>query len=479
VLNIIGEKYISWNVDPSCNRGFHETNFSNPNLIAGAQGLYPSRLRFGGSGADNLVYSFSENSPDCAAIDPTVCLTKPDYTLPGCLNASHWDRVYNLAKESGSDFIFGVSFGLEEACMAPKSYTWNSSNAARLLNYVKANNQSLWGLELGNELNNEGGSPCFLQPQAQAAAVEKLAGLLAGTSTVLIGPDTGYLNPQDWLSAYLPLVGNRLYSVTHHVYSGISPKSFADPNKLDSTLPEIAWYTSLLQRLAPGTEIWAGEDGPIGGGNDGTCGVGSVCGTFACVGWYADDLALRSKHGFKQYNRQDLFGGAYGLLNSPTSKMALGANEPVVIKPDYWTAFLWKRTLGTQVLNATSSDPFLRAYAFTGPPPSPYSPKSCQSSNMQLLLLNLRNETSLQVTLPPAPNHFSAWLVSPQAGNPLGSQALINSVPAPGVIDVSTADPAAFLRGIIWPPISGEVAGGITLPPLTTAFLCYLSLNNN
>jgi hypothetical protein len=40
--------------------------------------------------------------------------------------------------------------------------------------------------------------------------------------------------------------------------------------------------------------------GPIGGGNDGTCGTLSVCGTYASALWYADDLANRALHGFVQ-----------------------------------------------------------------------------------------------------------------------------------------------------------------------------------
>ena len=48
-------------------------------------------------------------------------------------------------------------------------------------------------------------------------------------------------------------------------------------------------------------QVWAGEDGPISGGEDGTCGGvfpngsstnTSVCGTYATVPWYANDLVF-------------------------------------------------------------------------------------------------------------------------------------------------------------------------------------------
>lgn len=42
--------YASWNIDSSCNRGFHHIHFTNPNLLAAAKGLAPSKLRFVSNG---------------------------------------------------------------------------------------------------------------------------------------------------------------------------------------------------------------------------------------------------------------------------------------------------------------------------------------------------------------------------------------------------------------------------------------------
>lgn len=81
--------------DESLIEGFHRTDFSNPNLLAAAKGLSPSKLRFGGSGNDALVYGLSEGSVECAHIVATDC----GYTTPGCLNASHWDVRKLLLKK--------------------------------------------------------------------------------------------------------------------------------------------------------------------------------------------------------------------------------------------------------------------------------------------------------------------------------------------------------------------------------------------
>ena len=35
---------------------------------------------------------------------------------------------------------------------------------------------------------------------------------------------------------------------------------------------DIAWYVPLVRERAPAAQVWAGEDGPTGGGDSGTCG---------------------------------------------------------------------------------------------------------------------------------------------------------------------------------------------------------------
>ena len=58
---------------------------------AAAKGLAPSKLRFGGSGNDALVYGLSPGSPECADVPPQPAGGKPGcgYITPGCLNATH------------------------------------------------------------------------------------------------------------------------------------------------------------------------------------------------------------------------------------------------------------------------------------------------------------------------------------------------------------------------------------------------------
>lgn len=476
-VNVVGDAYISFNLDPSCNRGFHQTNYSNPSLTAAAYYLQPARLRFGGSGADSLVYSFAPGAPDCAAVPspPPPLAPGCDYVTPGCLNASQAAALFDLAAAANAPLVFGIAFN-QSAALA--GAPWDSANAARLLAWLAATRRTVYAWELGNEVNNGGGGAKVAAQQA--AAFVALAGLVAASSAPaarLVGPDTGAVSPEPFIGAFLAAAPRGLVSaVTHHVYLGLSRSNLATPAalaaKLDSALPELRAFVANVAANASGAEPWAGEMGPIGGGDDGSCGAASVCGTFASALYYADDAALRAAHGYAQHNRQDLFGGHYGLVNSVSGAMALGAADALVVTPDYWVAWLWKRTLGGSVFAANSSAPSVRAYAFRGSPPSPFAARAqCGAAAAQLLLLNLAGAPAA-VALPPAAASFSAWALAPRGGDAFATEAELNGAPLPTVLDAATTDPAPALGFIGVPPVSGAAAAGLTLPGWAVAFVC-------
>ena len=306
--------YVSYNIDSSCNRGFHHINFTNPNLHLAAKALSPSKLRFGGSGNDNLFYSMDPKSTACQGIPPSPPPGQCGYFTDGCLNTTHWDNLYGFAEAAQAEFIFGVAFNLAEACKHGAAYAWEASNAKEFLRHLASRNQTVFGFELGNEIDNldNPNNHCNVTALQQAAALGTFGDVLHNDFKVnahLIGPDTGGFKPQEWLTAYLPAAMEAgLHSVTHHVYPGLSRETFDTPQGLDSSNDEIAWYVATVQKYAPTAEIWAGEDGPKGGGNDGTCGGNtSICGLYASAVWFADDLGNRAKAGFVQYQRQGTY----------------------------------------------------------------------------------------------------------------------------------------------------------------------------
>lgn len=182
-------------------------------------------------------------------------------------------------------------------------------------------------------------------------------------------------------------------------------------------------------------------------------------------------MSMRARHNFSQYNRQDLWGGHYGLVDSLSGAMALSATDALLIRPDYWISFLFKRTLGPRVHNATSSDRMVRAYAFSGAPPSGFAAPQCGGGGAQLVLINL-NSAPVRAALAGggAGAGYAAWSLTAGAGGVFGGDSALNGVALPGVADVAKVDPATFLGRIGAPPVTG--AGDVALPAASITFVC-------
>jgi hypothetical protein len=222
----IGEtnaRYVSWTVDSSYDRGFTHIDFDNANLLAGATSLAPSTLRFGGSGNDYLHYE---------PFVPSSCASRPDSDAYVCLNVSHWESLYAMARRSGTEFVFGVSYDMAQACADKEHYVWKAAPAVALIKYMQSKNQTIWGFELGNEVNNRM-KTCSTTGGQQAAAFKVFQSQLkqlypdASTRPKLLGPDVGYLNPEIFLGDFLGNCSSPscdLHAVTYHVYSWLSKK---------------------------------------------------------------------------------------------------------------------------------------------------------------------------------------------------------------------------------------------------------------
>ena len=112
--------------------GFVHIDFNNPNLLAGAISLQPSTVRFGGGGNDYLHY---------APFDRCDKHNHTDGDNYVCLNTTHWDALYNLAHKSDTDFIFGISYDMVQACAHASSssppYEWDPAPAAAMIRYMQ------------------------------------------------------------------------------------------------------------------------------------------------------------------------------------------------------------------------------------------------------------------------------------------------------------------------------------------------------
>ncbi|XP_035551533.1 heparanase-like protein 2 isoform X2 [Juglans regia] len=146
-----------------------------------------------------------------------------------------------------------------------------------------------------------------------------------------------------------------------------------DPSNLDSVSQTFSSLRSILKSSGTRAVAWVGEAG--GAYNSGHH---LVTDAFVFSFWYLDQLGMASSFDTKTYCRQSLVGGNYGLLDAST----------LVPNPDYYSALLWHRLMGRNVLSTNfSGTNKIRAYAHC----------SKKKQGITLLLINLDGNATVQV----------------------------------------------------------------------------------
>ncbi|KAJ6363293.1 hypothetical protein OIU78_003466 [Salix suchowensis] len=148
--------------------------------------------------------------------------------------------------------------------------------------------------------------------------------------------------------------GSSVNAITHHIYNlgpGVDThliEKILDPSYLDGEANTFNSLQSTLKSSATSAVAWVGESG--GAYNSGR---NLVTNAFVFSFWYLDQLGMASAYDTKTYCRQSLIGGNYGLLNTTT----------FVPNPDYYSALLWHRLMGRNVLSTSfSGTKKIRAY---------------------------------------------------------------------------------------------------------------------
>jgi hypothetical protein len=117
---------------------------------------------------------------------------------------------------------------------------------------------------------------------------------------------------------------------------------------LDRTDVVEGFYAGLRDKYLPGKPMWLTETA------EAACGGDEFAGTFADTFRYLNQLGTLAQKGVQVVMHNTLASSDYGLLNEETL-------EP---RPDYWAALLWKRTMGSVVLDPGSRmDGSVRVYA--------------------------------------------------------------------------------------------------------------------
>ena len=348
-------------MDPSLYRYRAPIDLSNPRLRKLAAALGPAYVRVSGTWA-NSTY-FQDSDAPAPAIPPTG--------FGGVLTRQEWKGVVDFSKAVDAKIVtsFAVSAGVRDA-----DGVWTPVEAKKFLAYTKEIGGSIAAAEMFNEptFASMGGAPKgydaaaygrdfkVFHPYMKEAAPDMLilgpgsvgeGGLVAGV------PGMHLIKSEDMLTEE----GPGLDAFSYHFYGGVSkrcgvmgsasqttPEAALSDAWLSKTNKDEAFYAALRDRFAPGKPMWNTETGET------ACGGNPWASDFIDSFRYLNQLGTLAKRGVQVVMHNTLAASDYALIDEAT----------LVPRPNYWSALLWRKMMGTTVLDAgTSPSENLHLYA--------------------------------------------------------------------------------------------------------------------
>lgn len=277
-------------------------------------------------------------------------------------------------------------FGLN-ALLRRAGLRWDSSNAKQLLGYCAQRSYNIsW--ELGNEPNSfRKKSGIYIDGFQLGRDFIHLRQLLSQyplyRHAELYGPDVGQprKHTQSLLRSFLKSGGKAIDAVTwHHYYvngRSATREDFLSPDVLDSFATAVHDVLEIVEATVPGKKVWLGETSSAYGG-----GAPQLSNTYVAGFMWLDKLGLAARHGIDVVMRQVFFGaGSYHLVDASFTPL-----------PDYWLSLLYKRLVGTRVLEASVERADARRLRIYLHCTNPRHPKY-REGDVTLFALNLSNVT--------------------------------------------------------------------------------------
>ncbi len=371
-------------------------NLANAQLRKLAAALGPAYVRVSGTWA-NSTYFHDADTPAPAT---------PPAGFNGVLTRQQWLGVLDFTRAANADLVtsFAVSQGVRDA-----NGVWSPVEAQKILDFTRKAGGSIAAAEMFNEptFASMGGAPKGYDAQAYGrdfrafhAYMQKAlpAMKILGPGSVGEGGMLGsivnvhMLRSEDMLQAE----GPGLDAFSYHFYGavsqrcapkgrpgGVSPQDALSDDWLSRTNRDEAYYAALRDRFAPGKPLWLTETA------EAACGGDPWAADFIDAFRYLNQLGTLAKRGVKVVMHNTLDASDYGLLDEST----------LAPRPDYWAAVLWRRLMGTTVLDAgASSKPglYLYAHCLRG-----------RSGGVALLAINAGKTDAQEISLPAASSRYT------------------------------------------------------------------------
>ncbi len=439
-------------MDPSLYRYRAPIDLSNPKLRKLAAGLGPAYVRVSGTWANSTYFHDSDG--------PAPKTPPPGFG--GVLTRQQWHGVVDFSHAVDAKIVtsFAISPGVRDA-----DGVWTPIEAKKLLAYTKSVGGSIAAAEMFNEPSfaSMGGAPkgydaaaygrdfhAFHAFVSQAVPDMKVLGPgSVGESGALGGLPAFLIKSEDMLKAGGPGVDDFSY----HFYGAVSTRCM-QMGKAGQTTPEAAltddwlsrtdrdeaFYARVRDQFEPGKPMWLTETG------EAACGGNAWAADFIDSFRYLNQLGSLAKRGVQVVMHNTLAASDYALIDESTLNP----------RPNYWSAVLWRRLMGTTVLDAGAvATPGLYVYA------------QClrdHPGGVALLAINADKTASRELTLPTASSRFTLT-----ANNLMDTSVLLNGTE----LKLSPDGDLPTIAGVKMP------AGKVTLAPVSISFFAIPGANNS
>lgn len=340
-------------------------DLSNARLRKLAAALGPAYIRVSGTWA-NSVYFHDSDEP---------APQKPPEGFNGVLTRAQWKGVLDFTRAAGGSLVtsFATSVGTRDA-----SGLWTPAQAQRWLAFTKAAGGRIAAAEFMNEptFAGMGGAPKGYDAAAYGRDIAAFRPFFrkALPGAILLGPGSvgeggvldnapfpGRLKTEDLLKATGPVDD----AFAYHIYPAVSQRCSATTPAIGTTKDAAltaallarpaavqAFYAGLRDRYEPGKPLWVTETA------DAACGGNPWDSTFRDSFRYLNLLGLLARQHVQVVMHNTLAASDYGLLDEETLRP----------RPDYWAAVLWRRLMGSTVLDAGAApSPDVHLYAHCSP----------------------------------------------------------------------------------------------------------------
>jgi hypothetical protein len=317
-------------------------DLSNRRLRTLAAALAPAYMRVSGTWANSTYFAESDAAPSA-----------PPGGFSAVLSRERWKGVIDFARAASAEIVtsMATSPGVRDA-----TGLWQSDQARRLFVYTRSVGGRIAGAEFMNEptLAAMGGAPKGYDAAAYGRDFKAFVAFIKASEpdTIVLGPGsigetTATPSTSDFISArdLLAASGPGIDAFSYHHYGAVSqrcapgqatPEAALSEAWLASTGRTLAFYQSLRDEFAPDKPMWLTETAET------ACGGNPWASTFLDTFRYLDQLGRLAKAGVQMVAHNTLAASDYGLLDEKTLRP----------RPNYWAAVLWRRLIGTIVLDA-------------------------------------------------------------------------------------------------------------------------------